>query len=141
MRLVISSNITKLACLLWHVWKIRVSLSYICCPFSWKYESFYFYAKITREMNHLLKLLGYKCNPLDNKNTVRIDQILENLSFGFHVISWSCVTRLAFSWTLSMSACRCFSAIITHQSTTDARLNSMPLPKTDFFCVGLIVRW
>ena len=43
--------------------------------------SFYFYAKRTREKNIFLKRIGYKCNPLDDKNDLEIAQISENSFF------------------------------------------------------------
>ena len=38
-----------------------------------------------------------------------------------------------------MSIFRCFSAVTTHHSTTDVRLNHMSLKKTDLTGVAIIV--
>ena len=49
--------------------------SYICCPFYWAHSYFYFYSRTTKEMNILLKRLGYKCDPLDDKNPKKFPKL------------------------------------------------------------------
>ena len=50
--------------------------------------------QITRENINLLKRLGYTCNPLDNKNSTGIAQILENSISGIFPWCWKNVLYL-----------------------------------------------
>ena len=55
-------------------------------------------------------------------------------------IAYSCVIFLAFSWSLSMSTYRCFSAVINRQYTTDTGLNIISLTKAYYPVVAWIVQ-
>ena len=69
-----------------------------------------FYAQTTRQNNILLKLLGYNCNPLYNKNGIGIDQISKKYSFSGHTNYYLYVTIVSNigSFCIGLECCSPF---------------------------------